>query len=113
MKNVSAPWKFLVSLGVVSAAFAQAGSVKILSPADGATLDVLDQNRIVYEVVPGPKVDHVHLYVDGKEVAILREIKGSYTLDTLSPGSRELCIKVVNKAHVPTGVEQCIKVKVE
>jgi hypothetical protein len=104
---------FLVFLGLASAAFAQTSSVKILSPADGAKLDALDPIRIVYEVVRGPKADHIHLYVDGREAAILRGAKGSYTLETLSPGTREICIKAVNKAHVPTGVEQCIKVNVE
>lgn len=103
----------LLSLGLASGAFAQAASVRILSPADGARLDALEQNRIAYEVVPSPRGDHVHLYVDGKEAAILRQLKGNHTLETLSPGSRELCVKVVNKAHVPIGAEQCIKVKVE
>ena len=112
MKKTLALGALFVSLGLVSTAYAQ-GSVKILSPADGAKLDAFEQNRISYEVVPGPKADHVHLYVDGKEVAILRELKGSHTLETLSPGKHELCVKVVNKAHVPIGVEQCIKAQVE
>lgn len=113
MKKILALGALLVSLGLVSVAYAQTGSVKILSPADGAKLDAFDQNRINYEVIPGPKADHVHLYVDGKEVAILRELKGSHTLETLAPGKHELCVKVVNKAHVPIGVEQCIKAQVE
>jgi hypothetical protein len=102
-----------VSLCAASMAWAQKGSVEILSPADGATLDSFDQNRIRYRVVPGPRGDHVHLYVDGKEAAILRELKGSHTLETLSPGPHELCIKVVNKAHVSLGVQRCINVRVE
>jgi hypothetical protein len=102
-----------VSLCAAPIASAQKGSVEILSPADGATLDPFDQNRIRYQVVPGSKADHVHLYVDGKEAAILRELKGSHTLQTLSPGPHELCIKVVNKAHVPLGVQRCINVHVE
>jgi hypothetical protein len=31
----------------------------------------------------------------------------------MAPGPHTLCIKVVNKAHVPIGVEQCVKVNVE
>lgn len=96
-----------------SAANAQPGSVRILSPANGARLDAFDQNHIAYEVVPGPNADHVHLYVDGKETAILRKLEGNYALQSLSPGPHDLCVKVVNKAHVPTGVEKCIKVHVE
>jgi hypothetical protein len=89
------------------------GKVMITSPADGATLDALDENRLVYEVEPGPRGDHVHVYVDDKEVGILRKLKGSYMLETLSSGKRNLCVKVVNKAHVPVGIEQCIQVTVK
>lgn len=95
------------------AAVAAEGSVTITSPAEGATLDVMEQNKIDYEVVPGPDGDHVHLYVDGKEVAILRALKGSYTLESLSPGQHDLCVKVVNKNHTPIGVEKCIAVAVQ
>lgn len=89
------------------------GGVTIHAPADGATLDVMEQNRIDYEVVPGPGGDHVHLYVDGNEAAILRALKGSYTLESLAPGKHDLCVKVVNKNHTPIGVEKCIAVMVQ
>jgi hypothetical protein len=87
--------------------------VKITAPADGARLDGMELSRLAYEVSPGPKGDHVHVYVDGKEVGILRALKGGYTLEALAAGQRTLCVKVVNKAHVPVGIEQCIKVRVE
>lgn len=99
-------------LSIPSIGFAQV-KVRITSPADGATLDAMDENRLVYEVKPGPRGDHVHLYVDNKEVAILRNLKGSYPLETLASGQRRLCVKVVNKAHVPIGIEQCIQVVVK
>lgn len=89
---------------------AQEASVIIVSPADGATLDVMAQNKIEYSVVPGPRGDHVHLYVDGEATAILRQLKGSYTLESLSPGKHALCLKVVNKNHTPIGVDKCISV---
>ena len=88
-------------------------SVTITAPADGATLDAMEQNRITYDVAPGPKGDHTHLYVDGKEVAILRELKGSRTLGSLAPGKHAICIKVVNKAHTPIDLEKCVKVSVD
>ncbi len=91
---------------------AQEASVKISSPANGATLDAMAQNKVAYEVMPGPRGDHTHLYVDGKEVAVLRQLMGSYALETLSPGKHDICIKVVNKGHTPIGVEQCVKVSV-
>lgn len=103
----------LVCLGFAPAAIAQQASVKILSPAEGAKLDSMAQNRITYEVVPGSRGDHVHLYIDGKEAAVLRQLKGSRALDTLAPGNRSVCIKVVDRNHTPIGVEQCVKVRVE
>ncbi len=104
---------FCVNLTFGTVAFAQEASVKILSPADGAKLDAMAQSKISYEVIPGPKGDHTHLYLDGKEVAVLRQLKGSHTLETMAEGNHDICIKVVNKNHTPIGVEKCIKVKVE
>ncbi len=100
---------------VPGAASADSGKafVKILSPVDGAKLDAMEQIKLVYEAGRGPNGDHVHVYVDGKEVGILRQLAGSYTLETLASGTRDICIKVVNKAHVPIGVQQCVKVSVE
>jgi hypothetical protein len=89
------------------------GMVTIASPADGAVLDALDENHLVYEVDPGPRGDHVHVYADGKEIGILRKLKGSYLLESLSPGQRKLCVKVVNKGHVPIGIEKCVQVTVK
>jgi hypothetical protein len=89
------------------------GKVLISSPADGTTLDALDESKLVYAIDPGPNGDHAHLYIDNKEVAILRKLKGSYSLNGLSSGKRSLCVKVVNKAHVPIGIGQCIQVTVE
>lgn len=89
---------------------AQDGAVKITFPAEGGKLDAMAQNKVDYEVMPGPNGDHVHLYVDNKEAAILRQLKGSYTLASLSPGPHDICVKVVNKAHTPIGLEQCVKV---
>ena len=89
------------------------GKALITSPADGATLDAMDQNKLDYDVDPGPRGDHVHIYVDDKEVGILRKLKGSYTLETLSSGKSDICVKVVNKAHVPVGIEKCVQVSVK
>jgi hypothetical protein len=90
------------------------GAVRILSPTDGAKLDAMALHKITYEVDPGPRGDHIHIYVDGGEAGILRQLKGSFTLpEPLKPGKHDICIKVVNKNHTPIGVERCITVAAE
>ena len=96
-----------------NAALAEEASVTIRSPADGAKLDGMEPCAVECEAVPGPRGDHVHMYVDGEEVAVLRKLAGSYTLASLDQGQRELCIKILNKGHTPIGVEKCITVTVE
>ncbi|MBM4443076.1 MAG: hypothetical protein FJ027_21910 [Candidatus Rokubacteria bacterium] len=107
--------RVLALFSALSAPAAQSaeGYVKISSPANGARVDGFGPTAIAYEALPGPKGNHVHVYVDGKEVGILRQLKGSYTLGPLAPGPRVLCVKVVNRAHVPIGIEQCVKVTVD
>ncbi len=111
-KHFLAPLALGLSLAFPTAGMGQ-GKVMITSPADGATLDAMAENRLVYEVDPGPRGDHVHVYVDDKEVGILRQLKGSYLLDTPSAGKHNVCVKVVNKAHVPVGVDKCVQVTVK
>ena len=110
-------WSVLVSVLIasltLSAALAAEGYVKIMAPLDGAKLERTKPTTLVYEVSPGPRGEHVHVYVDGREVGILRQLKGSYTVEALPAGQRTVCVKVANRAHVPIGLEQCINVTVE
>lgn len=86
--------------------------VRIDAPKEGATLEAKAKNELVYEYQPAPPGDHVHAYVDGKQIAILRERKGRYPLTSLALGAREICVKMVNKAHAPIGADQCVRVSV-
>jgi hypothetical protein len=99
-------------LACAQTSLAENASVKITAPANGTRLDAMAQNKVAYDIRPGPKGDHVHLYVDRKEAAILRQLKGSYTLATLAPGPHDICVRVVDKGHTPIGVEQCVTVSV-
>ncbi|TAN86840.1 MAG: hypothetical protein EPN14_00005 [Gallionella sp.] len=94
-------------------ALAAGAEVDITSPADGARLDAKAQNKIAYDAALGGDGDHVHVYVDGRQVALLRQRRGTYTLDPLARGNREICVKIVNKNHTPIGVERCVKLMVE
>jgi len=99
----------ICTLGISGVVMAADASVTISSPADGAKVGT-SGIAVAYEVVPGPKGDHVHLYVDDQEAKVLRQLKGTYTIDSLKAGMHTLCIKVVDKSHTPIGVEKCVKV---
>lgn len=88
------------------------GSVTISSPQSGATLSSRQPVMLDYSVDPGPKGDHVHVYVNGREVDVVRRLKGRHNVGSLPPGSYEIAIKVVNRIHVPIGVEASVKVEV-
>ena len=91
---------------------AEAPLVTIHAPQDGAELAAGEPVTLKYKVIPGPRGDHVHVYVNGGEIAILRELEGSYVVGPLDPGRHEVAIKVVNRAHVPIGVESSVTVDV-
>jgi len=112
MRNLFMLLLVLASI-TTSSAVAAESKIDISSPLDGAKLDAMEQTKLVYNIIPGGDGDHIHVYVDGKETALLRQLKGSHTLESLTPGNREICIKVVNKNHTPIGVDRCIKVTVE
>lgn len=104
------PLLFVCALGLSGTVLAEDASVKISSPADGAKVSASAPTSVTYEVVPGPKGDHVHLYVDDGEAAVLRQLKGTASAGTLKAGPHTICIKVVDKSHTPIGVQQCVKV---
>jgi hypothetical protein len=99
----------MVALGLTGVAYSDEGSVTISSPTEGAKLSG-NSAKLVYEVVMAPKGEHVHVYVDGEEVARLHQLKGTYSVDKLSVGKHSLCIRVVDKGHTPIGVEKCVGV---
>lgn len=94
-------------------AFAAEARIDITHPADGSRLEAKAESRLDYEVTLGGAADHAHLYVDGKETGLLRQTKGSYTLEPMARGKHEICAKLVNKNHTPIGVERCVKVNAD
>ena len=109
MRNLS-KLVFIFSSLAASLAMAADAKIDIISPADGAKVDAKSHVTLSYEITRGGGSDHAHLYVDGREATLLRQEKGSYTLDLLEPGVHQICAKMVDKNHTPTGVERCIKV---
>lgn len=91
-------------------AYAADGSITISSPANGATVSAKNKVSVIYTATLGTNGDHLHLYVDGKRVDVLREIKGSADLDALSAGKHHVCLTVNTSSHAPTGVESCVDI---
>ncbi len=112
MRKLSMLALMLTSLAALPAVAAEA-KINITSPADGAKVKAGMPSQLAYEVTLAGGGDHAHLYVDGRETGLLRQKKGSYTLDPLMPGMHEICAKLVNKNHTPIGVERCVKVTAE
>ena len=103
----------LTALFCVLPASAEENPVTIHSPADGEKLEAGHTYKLEYEVKAVAKADHVHLFIDGEEIATGHKLKGSFTLGPLKTGSRKVCISPVNKNHTPMAAQACINVTVQ
>lgn len=103
-----------VTLPAIAADMAMStGSVMIMSPKDGATLSAMGDNKLDYEIKLGAGDDHFHVWIDGERGGPVRDLKGNYMLPKMAPGKHAIIVKIVDKAHVPTGPEKSVFVKVE
>ncbi len=102
---MSNPW--------VLQAEAEESPVTISSPSEGEKLSAGQVHKVNYEVKEGTKANHVHLFVDGAEVATGHKLKGSFPLGPLKAGERKVCISPVNKNHTPIGAQACVTVTVQ
>ncbi len=102
---------FVAALFACGTAVAAEGKVTISSvmPKDVYSNDKI---TLTYAADPGPTGDHLHLNVDGKRVDVIRQLKGTATVDPLPPGRHHICLAVNTKSHEPTGVESCVDVDV-
>ncbi len=87
-------------------------SVVISAPMDGAVLPANQPIKVTYQAVPGPKSNHVHAYVDGELVAILRQLSGDYEIKNLNPGKHKISIAIVTKDYQLIGTGKQITVEV-
>lgn len=100
---------FIFVIGCVQA-FAADGKITISSPANGAMVSAKGKVPVNYEAVLSSSGDHLHLYVDGERIDVLRQIKGSTELDALAPGKHKICLTENTKSHAATGLETCVDV---
>lgn len=87
-------------------------AVTISAPADGAVVAPTERVTLSYQATPGAQGDHVHLYVNGKRIAVLQQLAGDYELGTLPPGMHQISVQIVNRAHQHIGVGQDIGIEV-
>jgi len=100
----------IIGLGFVGVHAAADPNLKIIFPTDGTVFKEGEFIPVKYDIKPNPGGDHSHIYLNHKEAGILRRKKATFTLDPLPAGEHLICMKVVNKAHVPIGQETCVKV---
>jgi hypothetical protein len=86
------------------------GSVKISEPKDKAQVSAKTKIMIMYEADTGAKGDHIHLMVNDKREALLRQMKGHTEVGPLKAGNHKICLVINTKSHVPTGAEACVNV---
>lgn len=91
----------------------QKGTVMIAAPKDGAKLSAAGENKLDYAITLGQGDDHFHVWIDEEKSPAQRDLNGSYILPKMAPGKHVISVKVVDKAHVPTGPEQTVSVLVE
>lgn len=67
-----------------------------------------------YNLIKGPKGDHAHLWIDGKERKPLKQPKGyKLTGVKLSKGEHTIELKVADSSHTPIGVNDTYKLVVK
>ncbi len=106
----------LLVLALAASAFAAAApgaaDIQILKPADKAQLDADEAYPLEYQVKLGPGDDHFHVWVDDERSPGIHDLKGTYMLPKMTPGTHVITLKLVDKGHVPTGPQKSIQVKV-
>ncbi len=90
---------------------AEATSLKITKCAyDEMGGDLL----IEYDFVKGPKGDHVHLWIDGKEKKPVKQPRGyKLTGVNLSKGEHKIELRVNDASHTEVGVNDTFKLVVK
>ena len=101
-----------LAASVLAAEAPGAPSIQILKPADQAQLDADESYPLEYQVTLGPGDDHFHVWVDADRSPGIHDLKGTYMLPKMTPGTHVITLKLVDKGHVPTGPQKSIQVKV-
>jgi len=105
-----------ISLLLPKAVLAGGGSVKILSPMDGQTVDGSGGVELKYNVTLSPNGGHLHVYVDHRRPIIDHDVSGcpcTLKLPDLSPGKHRVAVKEATPNHHLTGVGSTVTFNVK
>jgi hypothetical protein len=106
----------LVALTSPVFAAGSAGSITIISPANGAVLQSGSGNKLEFNVHLSPDGNHVHIYVDDQHPIVDRDVGHcpcSIDLPQLSPGKHTIAVKEATSSHALTGVEGTVTAMVK
>ncbi|MBI5182384.1 MAG: hypothetical protein HZA06_05695 [Nitrospirae bacterium] len=112
-KTISITVLFLIGLFLCTATLiaAEATAVKITKCQYD---DMEEALSVEYDFVKGPKGDHVHLWIDGKEKKAVKQPKGfKLTGAKLSKGERKVELRVNDASHTEVGVSDTYKLVVK
>jgi hypothetical protein len=115
LKNLFIGLALVILAGPVLAADS-AGSITIISPANGAMLQSGSGDKLEFNVHLSPNGNHVHIYVDDQSPIVDRDIHNcpcSIDLPDLSPGKHTIAVKEATVSHALTGVEGSTTVTVK
>ena len=93
-----------------------AGSITIISPANGAVLPSGSGNKLEFNVHLSPDGNHVHIYVDDQHPIVDRDVGHcpcSIDLPQLSPGKHTIVVKEATVSHALTGIEGTVTTTVQ
>jgi len=116
MKRINSVLLFTTAalLALAGASFAaDPGSIKILSPMDGVSLQGPTVNKLTYTVQLGPEGNHLHVYIDDQKPIIVRNVTGcpcTVDLPALNPGKHVIVVKEARVDHSLTGVQSTVTV---
>lgn len=106
----------VMSLLLPKAVLAASGSVEILSPKNGQTVDGHDGVELKYNVTLSPTGNHLHVYVDRRRPIIDHNVSGcpcTLKLPMLSPGKHRVAVKEATVHHHLTGVGKTVTFNVK
>lgn len=87
---------------------ADAGSITIITPSDGAVVSGKAISKLIYRVKLGPEGNHLHVYVDDQKPIVDRDVTGcpcSVDLPPISAGKHVIVVREARADHSLTGLQ--------